>query len=151
MRYSSTLPNGRVLLAGMMLTRERLRTGIKAAISVPVLRAILTAAIAQLPFDEDFYLATYPDIKDAYHAGRITDLHEHFVEDGYLEGRLGTMPEFDVEFYTSTYPDVADALASGDLTSAFEHYVRAGCYEGRCANLAEMENIQPWMDLLRSA
>ena len=106
MTYTATLPNGRVLLAGMMLTRERLRTGIKAAVSVPILRAILSAATAQLPFDEDFYLATYPDIKDAYSAGQIADLHEH-----YLEGRLGTMPEFDADFYMASYPDVAEALA----------------------------------------
>jgi hypothetical protein len=92
------LPNGRVLLAGMTLTPERLRSGTKAAVSMRVLRAILLVAIAKLPFDGQFYLATYPDIKDAYYGGRISDLHEHFIEQGYLEGRLGTMPEFDERF-----------------------------------------------------
>jgi hypothetical protein len=143
------LPNGRVLLSGMMLTSERLRSGTKAAVSVQVLRAILTAAITRLPFDESFYLATYPDIREAHSAGRINDLHEHFIEDGYLEGRLGTDPVVDEDFYREAYPDVASAMDSGKVASAFDHYITAGCFEGRYANEAEMASIKPWLELLK--
>ena len=146
----TALPNGRVLLSSLTLTPERLRSGTKAAVSVRLLRALLTAAIAKLPFDENFYLATYPDIMAAYQAGRISNLHEHFIEDGYFEGRLGTDPAVDDEFYRETYPDVAKALASGKVTSAFDHYVTAGCFEGRCANEADMERINPWLEVLKS-
>jgi hypothetical protein len=133
----------------LTLTPERLRSGTKAAVPVRLLRAILRAAIAGLAFDERFYLATYPDIKAAYQAGRINNLHEHFIEDGYLEGRLGTDPAVNDKFYRETYPDVAKALASGKLASAFDHYVTAGCFEGRCANEADMERNTAWLEVLK--
>jgi hypothetical protein len=147
--HFAALPNGRVLLSGMMLTLERLRSGTKVAVSVPVLRALLRAAIAQLPFDVDFYLNTYPDINEAHSAGRISNLHDHFIEEGYFEGRLGSDPSFSEDFYRENYPDVAQALDTGQLTSAFDHYVATGCYEGRSANEAELERIKPWLELLK--
>jgi hypothetical protein len=147
--HFTALPNGRVLLSGMRLTSERLRSGTKAAVEVQILRAILTAAIARLPFDESFYLATYPDIREAHSGGRINNLHEHFIEDGYLEGRLGTNPAVDEDFYREIYPDVARALDSGKVASAFDHYIAAGCSEGRYANEAEMESIKPWLELFK--
>jgi hypothetical protein len=149
--HFTALPNGRVLLSGMTLTLERLRTGTKVAVPVPVLRALLSAAIAQLPFDEDFYLKTYPDINEAYSAGRIINLHDHFIEEGYFEGRLGTNPAVNDQFYRENYPDVAKALDTGKVTSAFDHYVATGCFEGRCANEAEQERITPWLELLKSS
>jgi hypothetical protein len=93
--------------------------------------------------------ATYPDIREAYQAGRINNLREHFIEDGYLEGRLGTDPRVDDRFYRETYPDVAKAVGSGKVKSAFDHYVTAGCFEGRCANEADMERMTAWLEVLK--
>ncbi|MGH7043164.1 MAG: hypothetical protein ACREFY_13685 [Acetobacteraceae bacterium] len=121
MNSPSNLPNGRVLLQGMMLSRERLQDGSRAAVSIPLLKAILTIASSKLPFDMEFYLSTYPDIRDAYNAGLVADVKAHFAEEGYFEGRLGAMPEIDEKFYRETYPDVADAIASGQVASAADH------------------------------
>ena len=68
------LPHGCVLLDGMALTFERLKTTSKVAISLPLLRAIISAAVAELPFEPLFYQKTYPDVREAYEAGQITDL-----------------------------------------------------------------------------
>jgi hypothetical protein len=145
------LPHGRVLLDGMSLTPERLRTGSKVAVSLPVLRAVLSAAISQLPFDAEFYRQTYPDIQAAYETGEIVDLRAHFIEAGYFEGRLGADPGFDEQFYKMSYPDVVEALAAGTIKSAFEHYVRAGAAEGRHANVSDVDITARWMRLFQPA
>ncbi len=145
------LPNGRILLDGMGFTLERLQTGSKAAVSLPVIRAILCIAAASLPFDREFYLSTYPDIRKAYESGKIKDLTTHFIEFGYFEGRMGAQPEFDEGFYLATYPDVAAALEKGAVASALEHYISSGSFEGRHANALAMETNKRWSELLRPA
>ncbi len=104
------------------------------AVSVPVLRAIIFVSISELPFEPEFYLNTYPDIRQAYEAGEITDLKTHFINSGYFEGKLGAEPAFDEQFYKSTYPDIVKALETGKTSLAFEHHVRAGAFEDRHAN-----------------
>lgn len=150
MPFRANLPNGRILLEGMGFSLERLQTGSKGAVSLPILKALLCAAASSLPFDEEFYLSTYPDIRKAHETGKIKDLRVHFVEFGYLEGRMGAPPEFDEDFYKTTYPDVAVAIAKGDVKSAFDHYVYAGAFEGRHASASAMEANRRWSELLRS-
>ena len=131
-----------------MINQERLRVGSKAAVSLPVLRAILVAATSAMPFDEDFYSFTYPDLRDAHEAGHVADLRTHFVEEGYFEGRFGAKPDVDETFYRKTYPDVAAAVAKGDVKSGLDHYMRAGAFEGRFANPEDMETVKQWNALL---
>jgi hypothetical protein len=71
-----SLPHGRVLLDGLAVTFERLRSSSKVAVSLPLLRTIISVAVSELPFDPGFYLSTYADIREAYEAGRITDLRQ---------------------------------------------------------------------------
>src|SRR5580765_6492892 len=122
----STLPNGKALLETLMLTPEMLRSLQKVPVPVAALRALLSLLIAGLPFDEEFYARTYPDLAAARGSGSIADLGKHFREHGYLEGRLGAPPAVDEEFYKETYPDVAMAISSGDIRSALDHYMMAG-------------------------
>lgn len=145
---STGLPNGQFLLDGLMLNQDRLRTGSKAAISLPVLKAILIVATSGMPFDEEFYRLTYPDLRAAYDAGDVTDLRTHFIEEGYFEGRFGSKPEVDEQFYRDTYPDVAAAVAKGDVLSGLDHYMRAGAFEGRFANADDMDTVKRWNGLL---
>ena len=148
MQAPGGLPNGVPLLTSLLLTPERLRSGRKIAIDVPVLRAILCLAASTLPFDEEFYLKTYPDVADAYHSGEIADLHMHFVEVGYFEGRLPTRPQFDDIFYKEMYPDVAAAVATGELESALDHYIKTGAAECRFANRSDMLVWERWLQIV---
>jgi hypothetical protein len=151
MASEEQLPNGRVLLDGLGFSLERLQSGSKAAVALPVIKAILCAAAASLPFDPKFYLETYPDIRKAYEAGEIKDLRAHFIEFGYLEGRMSARPVFDEDFYKATYPDVAAALAKGEVKSALDHYISAGSFEGRNASPLTMEMNKWWSDMFRQA
>jgi hypothetical protein len=146
MNELTTLPNGRILLDALMLTPEMLRTLPKVPIPVTALRALLRALISRVPFDENFYATTYPDLAQAREAGAIADLRAHFLEHGYLEGRLGAEPEVEEEFYKEMYPDVAAGIARGEIRSASDHYVRAGAAEGRFANPAQMQVCLRWQE-----
>ena len=145
MDYS--LPHARVLLEAMTLTAERLKSGTKAAVPLPILRAILAAATSQMPFNKEFYLATYSDVAAACRAGQIRDPHAHFIESGYLEGRQGAKPEVDESYYRKTYPDVAAAIGKEEIKSAYEHYVKSGAAEGRYPNEAYMAHMKYWQEV----
>src|ERR1019366_182350 len=141
------LPNGGLLLSLSALSRERIQAGTKAAISVPILREIIIVAISKLPFDEEFYLTAYEDIREAYNSGDVSDLRSHFIEEGYFEGRFGARPDFDESFYLEEYPDIAMAIANNTITSALDHYMRAGAVEGRFANPEDKQVITQWLIL----
>ena len=147
MDVPKALPNGDLLLNIINLSRDRLNSGSKAAMSLPLLREILTVAASQLPFDNDFYLSTYQDIRAAYEGGGITDLRMHFIERGYFEGRLGADPKVNEDFYKETYPDVATAISNSEVKSATDHYMRAGASEGRFANLEDKQLVEKWLRL----
>lgn len=148
------IPNGRMLLESIGLSRERLNAGRNLKIKVPVpaqlLKELLTMAAANLPFDIDFYLSTYPDIRSAYEAGEISDPRSHFIQEGYVEGRFGSKPEVDPEYYMATYPDVRAILESnaGEVKSALDHYLRWGAFEGRCPNPDVELDVKRWKAML---
>jgi hypothetical protein len=146
----NTVPNGRLMVEGIGLSRERLTAGIKSKVAVPaqLLKELIMIAASTLPFDLDFYLATYPDIREAHDAGRITDPRTHFIEEGYIEGRFGSKPCVDEEYYKATYPDIRAAIATGEVESALDHYMRAGAFEGRFANSESGANTKRWLAIL---
>ena len=151
-KESDGLPNGRLLLEAVGLTRDRLNAGrnLKAKVPVPaqLLKELLSVAASTLPFDMDFYLTTYPDIKSAYEAGRISDPRQHFVEEGYLEGRFGSKPNVDEEYYINMYKDVRAVIAGGGIASGLDHYLRSGAFEGRFPNSESEKTIKRWMSIL---
>jgi hypothetical protein len=144
----STLPNGRVLLEALMITPDMLRSLPKVPVPVPALRALLSLLISTLPFDEEFYARTYPDLATAKDAGLITDLRMHFQRHGYLEGRLGSEPWVDENFYNEMYPDIALAVSRGEMPSALDHYIAAGAAEGRVPNRTDLQTRRMWLEIL---
>ncbi len=68
-------------------------------------------------FDEDYYLATYPDTQDAK-----SDPLEHFLKYGYKE-KYNPHSCFDVSFYLSTYLDDKN---DGSDVNALLHYICIG-------------------------
>jgi SAM-dependent methyltransferase len=53
----------------------------------PAIRGILAPILTKQPFDEEWYLATYPDIAEATRLNRTISPRTHFIEHGYFEGR----------------------------------------------------------------
>jgi hypothetical protein len=143
------LPHIDLLAAAMHIPRERLNSRSKIAIDARLLRLILQTLVRSLPFSEAFYRASYPDLAAAAAAGQIADLHRHYVDTGFFEGRIGAPPEVDEAFYRAAYPDIAAAIARGDVPSAAAHYALAGAAEGRVPRPALAAEIDAWMRLLK--
>jgi hypothetical protein len=109
---SSTLP------AEMQITREQLTSVIKS-----VLRGVNV--------DEVWYRRTYPDVDEAIKAGSYKSAKQHFVEDGYFEGRRPGVAIVDEDWYLSVYKDVAEGVETGEITSCQDHFESHGEAEGR--------------------
>lgn len=149
MQTPEYLPHIDLLLQSLRINRERLGSRSKIAIDAKLLKALIQAVVARLPFSDEFYLETNPDIADAHAAGTIPDLRRHYIESGYFEGRFGAPPEVDEGFYTAQYKDVGQAVARGDIDSAQEHYLRSGAAEGRVPNRAAKAEVDYWTSILR--
>lgn len=87
--------------------------------------------ISSWDFDEDWYLSSNPDLKEAIPSSTFKSGWHHFINVGYFEGRSPTEPTVDNEWYMTRYEDVATAILDGVFSSAREHYVKLGRAEGR--------------------
>ena len=92
---------------------------------------ILKTLIRGIEVDEEWYAATYPDIGGAIKDGIVCSAKQHFVDDGYFEGRLPFPIVVDEKWYLAENPDVAESVRSGIVISAQEHFDQDGYSEGR--------------------
>lgn len=87
--------------------------------------------IAGIEVDEAWYLQTYEDIAGAIKEGAVQSAKQHFIDDGYFEGRRPFPIKVDERWYLAQNPDVADSIGRGDIGSAQEHFDKDGYREGR--------------------
>ncbi len=93
---------------------------------------LLVAALRQKgDFDETFYVARYPDIRQAVHDGVLREPAEHYYGTGYFENRQPKNYTIDEKFYLRENPDVSEAMRQGAVTSPQEHFDTVGFREGR--------------------
>jgi hypothetical protein len=92
---------------------------------------ILRMMIRGVEVDEAWYQRTYEDIGDAVRRGALRSAQQHFVDDGYFEGRLPFPMQVDERWYLTRYADVADSIRRGEVASAQEHFSQDGYREGR--------------------
>ena len=111
----------------LLSVRDQLKVDLNYDEFLEIVKKLLLA----VPIDEAWYLATYPDIADAIKAEAYANARQHFVENGYFEGRRPSPPEVDETWYLQEYPDVQTGIADGSISSAFEHFVAHGYDEGR--------------------
>jgi hypothetical protein len=83
--------------------------------------------------DAEWYLSQYPDVKE-HIPGQFLSARDHFIRNGYQEGRVPIKPMVDEAWYLTTYPDVAEAVRSGRAKSGFDHFIENGYAEGRKPN-----------------
>lgn len=79
-------------------------------------------------FDAEYYLAQYPDLRDAYNTDGEKALY-HFINWGMNEGRIAK-ENFDVYSYRGRYVDLQNAYGT-KLKSYYIHYLNWGINEGR--------------------
>ncbi len=92
---------------------------------------ILRTMIRGVEVDEAWYARAYEDIGNAVKAGALRSSRQHFIDDGYFEGRLPFPIMVDERWYLTQNPDVADSIRNGAVESAQDHFVKDGYREGR--------------------
>lgn len=93
--------------------------------------SILKRMIQGIEIDEAWYTRTYEDIGNAIKQGSVKSAKQHFVDDGYFEGRLPFAIKVDERWYLANNPDVADSIRQGVIESAQDHFAKDGYREGR--------------------
>jgi hypothetical protein len=81
-------------------------------------------------YDDEYYLETYPDIREALRTGEFFCGFEHFIRHGAEEGRYGCV-YFNERAYLARHPDVAHDVREGRIRSGEAHYVKYGHNERR--------------------
>jgi hypothetical protein len=92
---------------------------------------ILRTMIRGVEVNEAWYVSAYEDIGTAVKDGVIRSAKQHFVDDGYFEGRLPFPIPVDERWYLAENSDVADSIRKGTVESAQEHFDKDGYREGR--------------------
>jgi len=92
---------------------------------------ILRMMISGIEVNEEWYLRQYEDIAQAIREGSIKSAKQHFMDDGYFEGRLPFPMSVDEKWYLTENPDVAESVRTGIVGSGEQHFVEDGYREGR--------------------
>ena len=92
---------------------------------------LLRMMIAAIEVNEEWYLREYEDIAQAIRDGSVESAKQHFMDDGYLEGRLPFPMPVDERWYLEENPDVAESVRKGVVRSGEQHFAEDGYREGR--------------------
>lgn len=92
---------------------------------------LVRALLDGIEVDERWYFSQYPDVEKAVREGSIASAKEHFLNNGYFEGRVPFEIKVDEIWYLEQNPGVAEYIARGDLESAQQHFNDYGYREGR--------------------
>lgn len=92
---------------------------------------IIRLLISGVDVDEGWYLREYGDIARAIGEGKIDSAKQHFLDDGYFEGRRPFSIAVDERWYLRENPDVADSVRKGVVSSGEQHFHEDGYREGR--------------------
>ena len=93
--------------------------------------ALIAKRLANIKFDEAWYLSKYPDVKEAVKRGLFRSGREHYVLSGYYEHRMPAAITINEKWYLEAYPDVAEAMKAGVYKTGQAHFDLAGFREGR--------------------
>jgi hypothetical protein len=93
--------------------------------------SLIRALLRNVDVDEAWYLKQYPDVAEAIRNGAIASAKEHFLNDGYFEGRIPFLIEVDEAWYLEQNPGIAEYVARGELESGQQHFNENGYREGR--------------------
>lgn len=93
--------------------------------------AMIRRLIECVEVDEQWYLQRYPDIAEAIRQGIVGSAKQHFVDDGYFEGRQPFDIRVNERWYLTENVGVADFVRQGKLESGQQHFDENGYKEGR--------------------
>jgi hypothetical protein len=114
-----------------MVEVSTVRGELRVSLSYDDFVKILRMLISGLEVDEKWYLATHEDIAKAVTSGSVASAKQHFIDDGFFEGRLPFPIAVNERWYLAQYPDVAESVRKGVVGSAQQHFMEDGYREGR--------------------
>jgi hypothetical protein len=88
----------------------------------------VSAHAMRAEFDEAFYLARYPDVREAVRRDAYHSAYEHYAFEGHAEGREPFA--LDRAWYCRAYPLAAIEVGQGDFAGLHHHYVAVGRARG---------------------
>lgn len=92
---------------------------------------LIRVLLQGIEVNEDWYLTRYPDVAEGIRNGTVVSAKDHFLNDGYFEGRAPFPITVDEAWYLEQNPGVAAFIARGELESAQQHFDEHGYMEGR--------------------
>ena len=107
------------------------RGELRVSISYDDFVGVLRLMISGIEVNEEWYLTEYPDIAQAIRDGKVESARQHFIDDGFFEGRRPFPMDVDERWYLEQYPDVAESVRTGVVGSGQQHFVEDGYREGR--------------------
>jgi hypothetical protein len=102
-----------------------------------IFRLLMEAALANIPFDEKYYLSTHADVARSVQQGKCPGGRQHYVASGYYEGRDIGRAGFDEAWYLERYPDVKKAVI--------------GSKEWRAPSKAAEPDLLRWQNAIKRA
>ena len=126
MRY---VPPFEVLKASLTIGLENGKPSVSC--SYDYFLTMVRRMIAGIEVDGAWYLERYPDIADAIQKGLVASAQQHFVNDGYFEGRQPYPIHVNERWYLMNNTGVADYVRQGKLESGQQHFEENGYVEGR--------------------
>jgi hypothetical protein len=114
-----------------MVEVSTVRGELRVSLSYDDFVKILRMMISGIEIDDKWYLATHEDIARAVGSGGVASAKQHFVDDGYFEGRLPFPMPVNERWYLEQYPDVAESVRKGIVASGQQHFAEDGYREGR--------------------
>ena len=107
------------------------RGDLRVSLSYDDFVGVLRLMISGIQVNEEWYLTEYPDIAQAIRDGKVESARQHFIDDGFFEGRRPFPMDVDERWYLEQYSDVAESVRTGVVGSGQQHFVEDGYREGR--------------------
>jgi hypothetical protein len=92
---------------------------------------ILRMMISGIEVQDEWYLKENADIAQAIANGAVGSAKQHFLDDGYFEGRRPFPMPVDERYYLEHNADVAESVRKGVVSDGEQHFVEDGYREGR--------------------
>ena len=113
------------------VTTSSVQGVLRVSMSYDAFLKIIKMFAATLDVDEQWYRLHYGDIDKVVRDGKLRSGRQHFIDDGYFEGRLPFPIQVDEQWYLTQYPDVAEDVRKGAIASGQAHFDEFGYQEGR--------------------
>jgi hypothetical protein len=114
-----------------MVEVSTVRGELRVSISYDDFIKVMRLMISGIEVNEEWYLKEHQDIAQAVASGTVASAKQHFLDDGYFEGRRPFPMPVDERWYLEHNADVAESVRKGVVSGGEQHFVEDGYREGR--------------------